>query len=965
MRTLKFTPTMKHLLLLVAMLFCSMLSVFADDSSLITQQITINVPKAGTLKDKINSNRKYMITNLKLTGELNNDDFEFIREMAGCYKEDGSKYDGHLQYLDLEKVELKRNGYESFKVYCDLEDEHYGSTSKSQEEQPSPYSVYVSPTVIKGVFAYLYDLKSIVIPEGVSYIGERTFQCCHSLSSLTLPSTLESVGYDAFKRMGARSFSLYVKSATPPYLRNIRWCYAYKNGKQIWQEESPFFLTGGINTLYISKGTLKLYKDAVTWKEDFKRVKSVVEIDPIPSEELITEQRTVNVENPGSLSSLINDYDKHRITNLKLKGELDIQDVEFIREMAGCYAEGGVPKYNGHLWYLDMSEVKFKSPKEYAYLTIYDKDGGEDNAYIEGEEFSCKRTKKLLAYLYNLQSVVLPVDSSKDNIYFLDNCSGLTSVKLPSEATHIAEGAFWGCSGLTSIDIPSGVTSIGDDAFWDCSGLTSIVIPSGVTSIGEYAFWGCSGLTSVKLPSEATHIAKGAFYECSGLTSIDIPSSVTSIGRDAFCFCSGLTSIVIPSGVTSIEDGAFWGCSGLTSIVIPSGVTSIAEGTFNGCSGLTSIVIPSCVTSIGEYAFYGCSGLTSIDIPSGVTSIGDCAFRECSKLTSIVIPSGVTSIAEGTFTGCSGLTSIDIPSCVTSIGDWAFSDCRGLTSIDIPSGVTSIAKSTFSGCSGLTSIDIPSCVTSIGDWAFSDCSGLTSIDIPSGVTSIANGTFSGCRGLTSIDIPSCVTSIGESAFWWCTGLTSIDLPSGVTSIGNRAFMNCSKLTSVVIPSGVTSIESETFRQCYGLTSIVIPSGVTSIGNEVFEYCDALSSIIIPSSVTSIGKGTFKGCYNLTSLYSYRPVPVAVDSNVFSGIDANKCTLYVPQGSFGNYYVTSGWDYFSKIVEFDPTGIDAVTTKSDAKEVSRYSVDGQKLDTPVKGLNIVKYNDGSIKKVVVE
>ena len=118
-------------------------------------------------------------------------------------------------------------------------------------------------------------------------------------------------------------------------------------------------------------------------------------------------------------------------------------------------------------------------------------------------------------------------------------------------------------------------------------------------------------------------------------------------------------------------------------------------------------------------------------------------------------------------------------------------------------------------------------------------------------------------------------------------------------------------------------------------------------------------------MTSIGNQVFGNCYNLTSLYSYRPDPVAVDSNVFSGIDANKCTLYVPQGSFGNYYVTSGWDYFSKIVEFDPTGIGAVTTKADAKEVSRYSVDGQKLDTPVKGLNIVKYNDGSIKKVVVE
>ena len=895
MRTLKILPTMKHLLLLVVMLFCSMSSVLADDSSLITQQITINVAKAGTLKDKINSNRKYMITNLKLTGKLNNDDFEFIREMAGCYKEDGSKYDGHLQYLDLGKVKLISN-YKMFNAYGNLEDDHYGTYRYSQDERPTPYSVSVSSTTISGVFAYLYDLKSIVIPEGVTYIGERTFQCCHSLSSLTLPSTLDSIGCDAFKTMGGDSFSLYVKSANPPHLGNVRWHYAYKTGKKVWQEDRPFFLTGGINTLYIPKRTLKLYKEAETWKEDFKRVKSVVEFDPIPSEELITEQRTVNVENPGSLSSLLNDYDKYRITNLKLKGELDIQDVEFIREMAGCYAEGGVPKYNGHLWYLDMSEVKFKSPKEYAYLTIYDKDGGEDNAYIEGEEFSCKRTNKLLAYLYNLQSVVLPVDSSKDNIYFLDNCSGLTSVKLPSEATHIAEGAFWGCSGLTSIDIPSGVTSIGDDAFRECSGLTSIVIPSGVTSIGEYAFWGCSGLTSVKIPSKVTHIANGTFYLCSGLTSIDIPSGVISIGREAFYGCCGLTSIVIPSGVTSIAYGAFWGCSGLTSIDIPSGVTSIEQRTFTDCSGLTSIVIPSGVTSIGGDAFSGCSGLTSI-----------------------VIPSGVTSIKDGAFSGCSGLTSIDIPSGVTSIKDYV-----------------------FSGCSGLTSIDIPSGVTSIGWGAFSDCSGLTSIALPSGLT-----------------------SLGDAVFQGCSGLTSIVIPSGVTSIGGDAFSGCSGLTSIVIPSGVTSIKDGAFYHCCSLTSIVIPSGVTSIGNDVFWNCYALTSIIIPSSVTSIGKGTFESCYNLTSFYSYRPDPVAVDSNVFSGIDANKCTLYVPQGSFGNYYVTSGWDYFSKIVEFDPTGIDAVTTKSDAKEVSRYSVDGQKLDTPVKGLNIVKYNDGSIKKVVVE
>ena len=48
--------------------------------------------------------------------------------------------------------------------------------------------------------------------------------------------------------------------------------------------------------------------------------------------------------------------------------------------------------------------------------------------------------------------------------------------------------------------------------------------------------------------------------------------------------------------------------------------------------------------------------------------------------------------------------------------------------------------------------------------------------------------------------------------------------------------------------------------------------------------------------------------------------------------------------------------------YDITGIGKVTTSTDVKEVSRYSVNGQRLATPTKGLNIVKYSDGSVKKV---
>ena len=58
-------------------------------------------------------------------------------------------------------------------------------------------------------------------------------------------------------------------------------------------------------------------------------------------------------------------------------------------------------------------------------------------------------------------------------------------------------------------------------------------------------------------------------------------------------------------------------------------------------------------------------------------------------------------------------------------------------------------------------------------------------------------------------------------------------------------------------------------------------------------------------------------------------------------------------------------YFENIVEFDPTGINNVITSNDAKELSRYSLNGQRLSAPSKGLNIVKYSDGSVKKVVVQ
>ena len=70
------------------------------------------------------------------------------------------------------------------------------------------------------------------------------------------------------------------------------------------------------------------------------------------------------------------------------------------------------------------------------------------------------------------------------------------------------------------------------------------------------------------------------------------------------------------------------------------------------------------------------------------------------------------------------------------------------------------------------------------------------------------------------------------------------------------------------------------------------------------------------------------------------------------------------GTCDDYWVSDFGNYFENIVEFDATGIDKTTTSTDVEEVGRYSVNGQRLSAPTKGLNIVKYSDGSVKKVAV-
>ena len=183
-------------------------------------------------------------------------------------------------------------------------------------------------------------------------------------------------------------------------------------------------------------------------------------------------------------------------------------------------------------------------------------------------------------------------------------------------------------------------------------------------------------------------------------------------------------------------------------------------------------------------------------------------------------------------------------------------------------------------------------------------------------------------------------------------------------IGDRAFEGCSGLTSLNLPAGITSIGENAFSGCSGLTSLNLPAGITSIGDWTFQGCSGLTSLTLPASITGIGYGAFYGCSGLTSIYVYAEKVPKIDRYAFERFDAKKCTLYVPMGTYDDYWLSDFGYYFENIVEFDATGIDKTTISTDVEEVTRYSVNGQRLSAPTKGLNIVKYSDGSVKKVVV-
>lgn len=241
-------------------------------------------------------------------------------------------------------------------------------------------------------------------------------------------------------------------------------------------------------------------------------------------------------------------------------------------------------------------------------------------------------------------------------------------------------------------------------------------------------------------------------------------------------------------------------------------------------------------------------------------------------------------------------------------------------------------------------------VTSIGDHAFHDSKDLTSITIPVSVMKIGDTIFQNCNKLNSIQISDLEA--------WC------NINYGLNFRVPHLYLNGEEVKELIIPQGVISF-SVAFKGCLGLTSVTIPNSVTKIDDYAFQDCNDLATVTIPNSITSIGKEAFNN-NNLSTVVSYINNPFEFDLStlIFTNNTLYNATLYVPKGTIGLYKATKGWNSFIFIEELDSdTGIEKLTCEKEVKDI--HSIRGNRLQSPSKGINIMRLKDGTIKKVLIK
>ena len=750
--------------------------------------------------------------------------------------------------------------------------------------------------IVNGVLVkYKGTDPNVIIPNGVTEIGENAFYNCEFITSVTIPKGVTKIGARAF--CNCKSL---VSATIPNGVTSIG--------------ESAFSQCSSLTSITIPNGVISIGKHAFSHCSSLTRATIPDRVTSIGEWAFYYCSSLISVTIPNSVTSIGRGAfcDCSSLTSI----EVDPQNSSYRSIDGNLYSKDGKTLIQ---YAIGKSEKIFAIPNSVTSIGEY-----------------------AFSHCSSLTSVTIPNGVTSIGWGAFSGCYSLTSIIIPDSVTSIGECAFSDCRYLKNITIPDSVISIGEVAFFGCSSLTSIEVDPQNSS-----YKSTDGNLYSKDGKTLIQYAIGKSEKI-----FAIPNSVTSIGGSAFSYCFSLTSVTIPNSVTEIGNHAFRSCTSLTSVTIPNSVASIESWAFYGCKSLT-INCEAEKKPIGWNENWNSDnrpvnwGYNPTKIASDFEIVNGVLIKYKGTAPNVIIPNSVTSIESWAFSHCSSLTSVTIPNSVTKIGAFAFDDCILLARIDVAGGNTvykSIEGNLYSKdgetliryAQGKTDskFEIPNSVKSIEDYAFFDCSSLASIIIPNGVTSIGEEAFSCCSSLTSVTIPNSVSTIEGYAFYECKSLAinceAEKKPDGWSEdwnpskrpvnwgykpgeqekkgedekkykeVGNvkPSPIENFKITSngaltkylgaeetITIPEGVKSISTFAFTENYEAQNtvkhIILPKSLEVIEDGAFADLAVLEQIVIPKGVKAIGRVAFRGCESLTIYCEVNEPPKGWDTRKYS------------------------------------------------------------------------------------
>ena len=483
------------------------------------------------------------------------------------------------------------------------------------------------------VFDGCRQLEAVKMSENISFIGNGAFNGCTSLKNIQLPEKVTHIGRAAFcgceniKEIDVPDKVTQIADTAFANCKNLESVRLPENLKVI--SESLFFGCKKLSEVWLPDSVEKI-------KEDVFQNSGIVRVE-------IPEKVTGFYEGDGLFKSYYGVFEDCRMLK-----EVVIRS----RKLKTCYQK----TFKG----LDKNTV-IKVPKGCLkkYKKMFQKAGLDKKIRMEtwdGKEKPLSGTEKYgTSWTYSRETRTLEISGTADFGKYLSGMEPGWNIYY-NEAEHIIvrdgitgrlpDGCFRLFYRLRTAELSDTVESIGDDAFYGCKNLKTVRLPGNTASIGSRAFMDCYRLREVQIPDTVTSVKKRAFYGCEALQEIHLPDSVETIGSYAFSGCSRLAAASLPEALEVLEEGVFYYCESLREVKLPVTLKKIKKNVFSK-SGITHIEIPKNVTGFYE---------------DKKSRIWDGVFSYCSNLKEITIKSKkLDHIYEGSWMGVKKQTVIKVP----------------------------------------------------------------------------------------------------------------------------------------------------------------------------------------------------------------------------------------------------------------------------------------------------------------